>query len=135
MDIANMKTLKKVYNNEIYDVSGISRSRKRDYEVDYYYYTGEKQEIIPVSAHYKALHAKFEEQFGDKQFSISSKTENEDKYLIYVTSDKLYGKYFLYDVDKNSFKEIIDMMPQLKEEDMAEMRPIVYKTRDGLTVY
>ncbi len=135
VDLGTMKTIKKIYSNDTYDVSGISRSRKRDYEVDYYSYTGEKRVVIPVSDYYKKLHKKFQKQFGNKQFSISSKTEAEDKYLIYVTSDKLYGKYFVYDKEDDSFKEVIDLMPQLKESDMAEMRPIMYKTRDGLTVY
>lgn len=135
VDLGTMKTIKKIYSNDTYDVSGISRSRKRDYEVDYYSYTGEKRVVIPVSDYYKKLHKKFQKQFGDKQFSISSKTEAEDKYLIYVTSDRLYGKYFVYDKEDDSFKEVIDLMPQLKESDMAEMRPIMYKTRDGLTVH
>jgi len=135
VNLATMETIKKVYNNETYDVSGISRSRKRGYVVDYYSYTGEKRVTIPVSNYYKNLHAKFEKKFGNMQFSISSKTENEDKYLLYVTSDRLYGKYFVYDVKEDSFKEVINLMPQLNEEDMAEMRPISYKTRDGLTVY
>lgn len=135
VDLGTMKTLKKIYSNDTYDVSGIARSRKRDYEVDYYSYTGEKRVTIPVSNYYKKLHKKFQKQFADKQFSIASKTEAEDKYLIYVTSDKLYGKYFVYDVKNDEFKEVIDMMPQLKENDMAEMRPIKYKTRDGLTVH
>lgn len=135
VDLGTMKTIKKIYSNDTYDVSGISRSRKRDYEVDYYSYTGEKRVVIPVSDYYKELHKKFQKQFGDKQFSISSKTEAEDKYLIYVTSDRLYGKYFVYDKEDDSFKEVIDLMPQLNESDMAEMRPIKYKTRDGLTVH
>ena len=41
----------------------------------------------------------------------------------------------MYNVANDSFKEVINLMPQLKEEDMAEMRPISYKTRDGLTVH
>ncbi|MEM7162967.1 MAG: S9 family peptidase [Bacteroidota bacterium] len=134
-DFAKNKEVKKIYADKTFDMGGMSRSRKRNYEVDYYYFTGEKSATIPVSDYYKRLHAKFEKQFGDKEFSISDYTDNEDKYLIYVTSDRLYGKYFLYDAVKDSFKEIMDLMPQLKEEDMAEMRSIKFKSRDGLTIY
>ena len=95
-DLAAKKVLKKVYSNDDYDVSGLSRSRKRNFEIDYFYYTGEKSVITPVSETYKKLHAKFEKQFNGMEFSITSETDNEDKYLIYVGSDKLYGKYFLY---------------------------------------
>ncbi len=134
-DFENKKTIKKVFNNDTFDVGGLSRSRKRGYEVDYYHYTGEKDHIIPVSDTYSKLHKKFQKQFDDKDFSIVNKTDKEDKYLLYVTSDRLYGMYYLYNTNEDSFKEIMNLMPQLKEKDMAEMRPIKFKSRDGLTVY
>jgi len=134
-DFAKKETIKKVYSNETFDVGGMSRSRKRGYEVDYFYYDGEKYQSIPVSETYKAMHAKFAKKFGDVDFYVTNKTDNEDKFLVYVSSDRLYGKYFLYDAINDSFKELLNLMPQLKEEDMAEMRPIKFKSRDGLTVY
>ena len=129
------KTIKKIYSNDTFDVGGMKRSRKRGYEVDYYYFKGEKHQVIPNSETYKALHEKLEKQFGDKNIMITNTTDDEDKYLIHVSSDKLFGVYYLYDVQKDSFSEIMNLMPQLKEEEMAEMRPIKFQTRDGLNVY
>ncbi len=134
-DLAKKETIKKVFNNDTFDVEGMNRSRKRAYETDYYHYTGEKSVIIPVSDTYKRLHEKFKQKFEDKDFFIANKTDEEDKYLLYVNSDKLYGIYYLYDAKKDSFKEIMNLMPQLKEGDMAEMRPVTFKSRDGLTLY
>lgn len=134
-DFVEKKIIKKVYANETFDVGGLSRSRKRGYEVDYYHYIGEKNQIIPVSETYKALHSKFEAQFGDYDFSVSSTTDEEDKYLVYVSSDRLYGTYYMYDVASDSFKKLVDLMPQLDEKDMAEMRSIKFQSRDGLTLY
>jgi len=134
-DLAKKEMIKKVFNNSTFDIDGMSRSRKRGYEIDYFYYTGEKSVTIPVSETYKKLHKKFKQKFDNKDFSIANKTDGEDKYLLYVNSDKLYGMYYLYDAKKDSFKEIMNLMPQLKEEDMAEMKPIKFKSRDGLTIY
>lgn len=134
-DLAEDKVIEKMYSDKTYDIGGISRSKKRNYEIDYYSYEGEKYHIIPVSETFKNLYSKFEKQFGDQTFYITSKTDNEDKYLLYVTSDVLYGKYFLYDTSKDSFKEVMDLMPQLNPADMAEMRPISFTSRDGLTIH
>ena len=134
-DFEKKKTIKKVYSNDTFDAGGISRSIKRGYEVDYYHHTGEKSVVIPVSQTYKNLHQKFLNEFGNNDFFIVSKTDNEDKFLIYVTSDKLYGIYFMYDVKKDTFKELFNLMPALKHVDMAEMRPIKFTSRDGLTIY
>ncbi|MBI9068741.1 MAG: S9 family peptidase [Salinivirgaceae bacterium] len=134
-DLVNKKVLEILFENKDFDASRINRSRKRNWEIDYFAYEGEKYHIEPVSAYYKKLHAKFEKQFAGKDFYVTDKTDDEDKYLLYVTSDKLYGEYYVYNVKNNKFKLMINMMPQLKENDMAEMRPIKFKSRDGYTVY
>ncbi len=134
-DLAKKQIIEKVYSNATFDVGGLSTSRNRDYEVDYYYYTGQKTQIVPVSKYYKKLDKKFRKQFGDKEFSIVDQTDNEDKYLIILQSDKLYGTYYTYDVKADEFIKLLDLMPQLHEEDMAEMRPIDFMSRDGLKIY
>ncbi|WP_179376747.1 S9 family peptidase [Winogradskyella wichelsiae] len=134
-DLEKKVIIEKIYSNNIFDVGGISRSKKRNYEVDYYYYTGEKTHVVPVSRYFKKLDKTFKKEFGDKVYSIVDVTDAEDKYLIIVQTDKLYGTYFTYDVKKNEFTKLLDLMPQLHEEDMAEMRPINFITRDGLKVY
>lgn len=134
-DLKEKKILKKVYSNEQFDVGGMSRSRKRDYEIDYFEYTGAKSVIVPVSETYKRFHARLSKEFAGKEFFVTSSTDEEDKFLIYVTSDRLYGAYYMYDVKADSFKKIFQLMPQLKEEDMANMRPITFKSRDGYTIH
>ena len=134
-DLAQQKVLEKVYANDTFDVGGMETSRKRGYEVDYYYYTGEKERIVPVSETFTELYRKFEQRLGDQQFSVVSVTDQEDKYLLSVSGDKLYGIYYTYDVAEDTFQEVMNLMPQLKPEDMAEMRPITFPSRDGLTLY
>ncbi len=134
-DLAKKKIIEKIYSNPTFDVGGLSRSRKRGYEVDYYFYIGEKTHIVPVSKYYKKLNKKLKKQFKDKEFSIVDKTDDEDKYLIMLRSDKLYGTYYTYDVKSDEFNKILDLMPQLHEEDMAEMKSVNFTSRDGLKIY
>jgi len=134
-DVKEKKIIKRIYSNDTYDVDELSFSSKRAYELDYYSFKGIKNQIIPVSDTYKNLHERFENQFKGKQFSIANITAKEDKYLIKVKSDNLFGVYYLYNTKKDSFKKIFDLMPQLKEEDMAEMQPIQFQSRDGLTIH
>ena len=127
--------IKELFSNENYDVSNMSLSRKRNYEIDYYAYEGEKTVVVPVSDYFKKLNAKFEKEFEGKQYSIADKTDEEDFYLLYVSSDKDYGTYYSYDVAADKFKLVYELMPQLKEADMAEMKPITFKSRDGITLH
>jgi len=134
-DFAENKTIKKIFSDPTYDVSNMSTSRKRGYEIDYFRYEGEKIVISPVSKTYKKLHDKFTKQFGNNSYVVADTTDDEDKYLLFVDSDKIYGIYYVYNTKDDSFKEIFNLMPQLKPEDMAEMRPIKYTSRDGLTIH
>ncbi len=134
-DLKENKMLEEVFANDSYDVSDMGLSKKRGYELDYVSYEGDKEVIIPISAVNKKLHEHILTAFPGKQYSIVDATEEEDKLLVFLQSDKLYGEYHSYDVAKDKFTFVFNLMPQLKEEDMAEMRPITFKSRDGLTLH
>jgi len=134
-DLAKDLVIEELFSNDQYDAGGLSLSRKRNWEVDYYTYQGEKNNIIPVSKYYKKLHKKLKKEFPNYDFYLSARTDDESQYLIYVTSDKLYGRYYSYDVKKDEIKLLFDLMPQLNEDDMAEMRPISFMSRDGIKIH
>lgn len=134
-DLKEHKIIKKLYSNDKYDVSGLSLSRHRGYELDYFAYEGEKQVIIPVSDYYKKLHKRITTKFPDYNYSIADATDDESKYLIFLQSDKLYGTYYSYDAKKDRFELLYNLMPNLDEKDMAEMRPITFTSRDGKTIH
>jgi dipeptidyl aminopeptidase/acylaminoacyl peptidase len=134
-DFKNDKIIKEVFSNPDYDASVMSRSRKRNYEIDYFAYEGDKSIIIPVSDFYKDFYQRMEKEFPGKEFYIVDHDDDENTFLFLVNSDKLYGTYYQYDAKTKKFTLLYDLMPQLKEEDMAEMRPITFKSRDGLTLH
>jgi len=134
-DFKNNKTVTEAFSNQDYDLLELATSPKRNYEIDYFAYEGDKKVIVPISDFYKDFHKRMESEFRGKQFDIVGYDDDENTYLVLVQSDKLYGTYFQYDVKTKSFSLLYDLMPQLKEEDMAEMRPIKFKSRDGLTIH
>ena len=134
-DLKQNKKIEAIFSNETFDVSGLTLSRKRDYEIDYFSYTGEKTVVVPVSETYKKIYGRLTKEFGDKQFYTAGRTDDESKYMIAVTSDKIVGEYYLYDVEKDDVTLLYKLLPQLKAEDMASMKPITFESRDGKTIY
>ena len=126
-DLKENRTIEKLYSHDDFDTGGMGTSRKRNWEVDYFTYEGAKREIIPVSDSFKKLHRRITETFPGKQYSIPDVTDEEDKVLVFIQSDRLYGTYHLYDVAEDSFSELYNLMPQLKEEDMAECAPLLLR--------
>jgi dipeptidyl aminopeptidase/acylaminoacyl peptidase len=134
-DLENKKTIKEIFSNPTFDVSDMSLSRKRNWEINNFAYEGEKYEMIPVSKLYKTIDSQMKKEFPNKEAHIVGYDDDENNFLVIVQSDKLYGKYYQYDVKTKKFTLLFDLMPQLQEADMAEMRPIKFKSRDGLTIY
>lgn len=135
-DLKKNTVIKEIYSNPVYDAGSISVAGKsRNYELDYISYSGVKGETIPVSKFYKEVDDQLKKEFGDKEFGIVSSDDNNEKLLVIVSSDKLYGTYYEYDTKTKKNKLLYDLMPMLKEADMAEMRPIEFKSRDGLTIH
>ncbi|WP_257669771.1 alpha/beta hydrolase family protein [Parapedobacter tibetensis] len=134
-DFKAKQILKEVYSNPDFDASIIGLSRKRNWEIDYLGYEGEKVTIEPVSKTFKAIHDNLEQQFKGYEYTIAGKSDDENQYLVVVQSDRLYGTYYSYDSKTGKATLLYDLMPQLREEDMAEMRPITFKSRDGQTIH
>lgn len=134
-DLRANKVLETVYRDHTYDVGGVTLSRKRNYEIDYFSHNGEKMVIVPVSDTYKTIQKRLQKDFGERDFYVVGRTDEEDKLLVVVTSDRIIGEYHLYNTQTDEVSLLYKLLPHLKEEDMATMTPISFKSRDGLTIY
>lgn len=68
------------------------------------------------------------------EIAISSSTKDEDTHIIRTYSDKTLGAYYLYTFSSNKLVPIGEVSPWLKETEMAAMKPISFRTRDGLVI-
>lgn len=134
-DLIEKRVLRKEFSNDTFDIEGLRLSSKRAYEIDYYSYIADRWVDVPVSKTFVRLFEKIGNRFGDMKVSVSNMTKNEDKCLLLAESDKIQGVYYLYDIAHDTFKELFNLRPNLKEEDMARVLPITFKSRDGLVLH
>ncbi|MHA7057929.1 S9 family peptidase [Aquimarina sp. M1] len=134
-DLKENKVIKTIFKNDTYDAANLSLSKKRNYEIDYFVYNGDKVVIVPVSSTHKKIMTRLKKEFGDKHFHTTYKSEDENIYLIDLRSDKIRGEYYIYDVKKDSIIRLYKLLPHLKEKDMAPMKPISFTSRDGLIIH
>src|SRR5690606_16118082 len=98
-DLKEDKVIKEIFAHPGYDLCDMGFSRKRNYEIDYFGYQGEKTEIVPVSELYKKIDAGVREQFPGKIYGVADHDDDENTFLIVVQSDRLYGTYYEYNVN------------------------------------
>ena len=132
-DPVTAKEIKVIYENPDVDISGLDYSKLRKVLTVVYFETDKPQKHF-LDAEFEQIDSKIKSQIPNYTFQITRKSKDETKLLAYVTSDRYDGGYFLYDVKSGEFKKLADFKPWLKEENMAEIKPVTYQSRDGQTI-
>ena len=128
------KEVEEIFKNEYNDITGAAYSRKRKVLTSVYW-TGEKVERSGFDPKVDGIYKKIEAKLPDVEVYLTSKDDDETIYLVRTMSDRTLGSYYIYKVEENELEKITDVGPWLKKEHMAEMKPITYKSRDGLTIH
>ncbi|MDU7692843.1 MAG: S9 family peptidase [Helicobacter sp.] len=125
-----------IFSHDVFDAGGISRSYARNYEIDYFYYNGQKPTKVPISAEYKAWVSALESHLGcDNEISIVDLSDDEKVLLVFVTSDKEPGIYYIFYPELNKLEKLTELLPHLARSDMGSMIPIIFKSRDGIDLH
>ena len=134
MNPATCEELELLYENDRYDISSISYSRKRKRLLSVYC-TGHKEPIrYYFDREEEALRSRIKAHFPDERYGIADSDKAERFYLVYVGGDRTRGSYYLYDAETDKAEKIADLAPWIKKEEMNEMLPVTYTTSDGLLI-
>jgi dipeptidyl aminopeptidase/acylaminoacyl peptidase len=133
-DIKNKKQTRLLYEHPEVDVSSLLKSDKRKkitgvtYIVDkrhYHFFDDERAQ----------LQENLEERLPGYEVMVVNLSKDESKALVRTYSDRSLGSYYYFNRNTNEFKKLVDISPWLNEDELAEMKPIAYKSRDGLTIH
>jgi len=133
LDISTGKEIEVLYEHPEVDVSDLMYSRHRKVLTMIGYETS-KYEYRFLDGETKEMFSKLQEQLNDYQISIAGSDTAESKFIVRTYSDRSLGSAYLYEKATNKLTKLHDISPWIKETDMAEMMPITYTTRDGLTI-
>jgi len=67
--------------------------------------------------------------------TIVSVADDQNLFLVLSWSDRSPGAYYLYNYKNASLQKFGERMPWIKPEEMAAMRPLAFKARDGLPLH
>ncbi len=123
-----------VFSHPEVSVGRIIRSRK-DKKLLGVHYTTWKTHKKWFDSRWEKIDQDLKKKFPGKEVGVSSMNGNEDKFILTVGSDRVPISYYFYDLKRKKLKKIGDAKPWLKEKDLVEMKPIEYKSRDGLTIH
>jgi len=133
-DLAARKEIKEIYTNPDYDVDGLGYSPKRKV-LEAVYFTSWKSEEHFLDKEAEADYNKMKEKFKGYEIGIYGNNNEEDKFIVWTGNDKMPSKFYFYDKKSGDTKFLAEGRPWIKEGDMASMKAVKYKSRDGLTIH
>ena len=134
IDPAKPDEEKLLYEHDTVDLDGVSYSRKRKVLTMAVYQTDKPQRAF-FDDEARTLHEKVARHLPGYEFSLQSETRDEDKFVVAAYNDRTPGSRYIYDARADTLEKLADINPKLPEAQMAPMRAIQYKSRDGLTLH
>ncbi len=133
-DLNEGKEGKLLFEHNKVDVSGLMYSKKRKVLTGVSF-TVAKREMVFFDTWREDIQNKLEKRLPGYGVGITSFSKDESKAVVVTYSDRSRGTYYYYDVDRDMLTKLGEISPWLNEDDMAEMNPIKYESRDGLIIH
>ncbi len=134
IDPSNGKELEKIYENPEVDVDSLAYSKKRKVMTLAAFDTW-KTERKFFDAQTEAMYKTLAEKLPGYEVEVSANDKAEEKFIVVASNDRSPGSRNLFDLKTGALTKLVDVAPWLKESDLAPMKPIEYKSRDGLTIH
>ncbi|MEP1741884.1 MAG: S9 family peptidase [Kangiellaceae bacterium] len=122
-----------VFAHDEVDVNGLMMSRKQKKLLGISYFDDYPQRVY-FDKDAEAQMKKLSDAFPGKRVSISSQSEDEMLQILIVGNDRDPGNYYLYDKKSGQVSFLLSVTNSINPEDMSPMKPIRFKSRDGLTM-
>jgi dipeptidyl aminopeptidase/acylaminoacyl peptidase len=117
------------------DMGGLSFSRKRKV-LTAAGYTTWKPEQLYFDAETEAMARKIRARLpGYEIDGLDNRDRAEETFIVHAWNDRTRGAEYLYDKKAESLVKLADHTPWLREQDMAPMKPVEYRSRDGLLLH
>ena len=130
-DIKNNKELSVLFEHPEVDVNILKYSKKRKVLTVIPAYTHRIERVI-LDDEIRRIYEKLEKELAGYEITIVDTDDNEEKYIVAAYNDRTTGSYHIYDKSTDSITKINDVSPWINEEQMSEMKPVTFTSRDGL---
>ena len=123
-----------LFEHPEYDSDGMAYSRKRKVltTINYTTWKSERKHIDTETA---SIHATLERQLPGLEPRVTYMNRAEDVMIVRTMTDRTLGAYYVFEKATGKLTKLAERNPWLAERDMAAMKPVSYKSRDGLTIH
>ena len=133
-DLQKKEQTNLIFEHPDVDVTGLMKSDKRKIITGAFYIL-DKRHFHFFDEDRAKLQEDLEARLPGYEVVVVDFSKDETKAMVRTYSDRSLGAYYFLDRTTGDFRKVTDVSPWLDEEELAEMKPITYTSRDGLTIH
>jgi dipeptidyl aminopeptidase/acylaminoacyl peptidase len=133
LDPATAKEDGIIFQHPEVDVAGLGWSRKRKVYTEVQFITWKRERKF-FDAETETIFAELTSRLPGYEIDLQSYNRDENIFVVAAWSDRTQGVRYLYERETGTLTKLAEIAPWLDENELAEMRPISYRSRDGLTI-
>jgi len=134
VDCNTGRELKVLYGNDSINITDAQYSRKKQ-RLSFVVFETWKKEKHYLDDSAKALYTKLDQLLPKTETRIMDRDKAETTFLVRTFTDRNPGSYYLYFSETGKLRKLSDFNSAINEEEMCEMKPISFHSRDGLTIH
>lgn len=133
LDCVTGKEKSVLFANDTLNVVDAEYSRQKG-KMAYVVYETWKKHKHYLDDEAKVLYQKIDQLLPNTESRIISKDKNENVFVIRTFTDRNPGSYYLYVANTGNLKKLSDINSAIQVDQMCEMKPISYTSRDGIKI-
>jgi dipeptidyl aminopeptidase/acylaminoacyl peptidase len=129
---------KPLLEDPVYDVYHRASSyagRAADGRLLYYQYMADKPRIVYFDDTWRGHQTLIDAALRDTVNMIVGWSDDEKRFLVYSWSDRLPGRYYLYEPEERRLEELLSPRSWIDPAQMRPMDPIAVRARDGVMLH
>lgn len=123
-----------VFADDTYDVTTVIYDESKQKVVGVTY-EGDRRRFHWLDGEMQAIHQRLEQSLPDTVHQPVQFAQDGSKIIFYSYNDRDPGVYYLYDRKRQKLSEIAVVRPDVDPAQMAPVKPVSYRARDGLTLH
>ncbi|MFW5499142.1 MULTISPECIES: S9 family peptidase [unclassified Maridesulfovibrio] len=132
-DPATLKLEHLVFEHPDVDVVQLLYSKTRKVITGAGFYT-DKHHYVFFDDKREEVQADLEAMLPGYEVIITDANKDESKCIVRTYSDRSLGAGYIYDIENKQLKKIAEVSPWFDQSKLAEMKPVSFTSRDGLTI-
>ncbi|MEJ6980789.1 prolyl oligopeptidase family serine peptidase [Pedobacter sp. P351] len=93
-----------------------------------------KKDRIYLNDSVKAVYKHLENLLPNNEIRVADRDLNEQQFVIRTFTDKTPGAFYHYSVRNKKLVKLSDINPTIPEDQMCSMKPVSFRSRDGLII-